>query len=113
MAKQPSVAYFSMEFGLETQFKIYCGGLGILAGDFLKGAKDNGLPVVGVGLNWKQGYTEQRIDNDGKAYDCYHNFKYDFLEDTGVKVKVRIRQNDVTCKVYKTEKFNNATLYLL
>ena len=47
--KQP-IVYFSMEFGLHESIPIYAGGLGVLAGDFLKGASDMGLPVVGVGL---------------------------------------------------------------
>lgn len=111
--QQPSVAYFCMEYGLETALKIYCGGLGILAGDTLKGAKDNKLPLVGIGLKWKQGYTEQRIDANGKAYDCYHNFQYPELKDTGIKVSVKIRQNDVACKVWLCDAYNNAPLYLL
>jgi len=52
MKKQlPKVAYFCMEYGLDNSFKIYSGGLGILAGDYLKGAKDNNMPVVGIGIN--------------------------------------------------------------
>lgn len=111
--KLPTVAYFCMEYGLHSDFKIYAGGLGILAGDYLKGAKDIGAPVVGIGIKWKQGYTDQRIDEDGKPYDSYHNYDYDFLEDTGVKVGVKIRDVDVLCKVWKTEKFGNNPLYLL
>lgn len=109
----PRVAYFCMEYGLQSDFKLYAGGLGILAGDHLKGAKDLSLPLVGIGLKWKQGYTDQRLDENGKPYDSYHNYVYDFLEDTGVKVTVKIRKVDVVCKVWKTEKFGNATLYLL
>lgn len=112
-SQQPSVAYFCMEYGLETALKIYCGGLGILAGDTLKGAKDNKLPLVGVGLKWKQGYTEQRIDAQGQPFDCYHNFQYPELKDTGVRVTVKIRQNDVACKVWLCDSYGNAPLYLL
>lgn len=111
--QKPSVAYFCMEYGLETALKIYCGGLGILAGDTLKSAKDNKLPLVGIGLKWKQGYTEQRIGADGKPYDAYHNFQYPELKDTGIKVSVKIRQNDVWCKVWLCDAYNNAPLYLL
>ena len=111
--QQPSVAYFCMEYGLDTALKIYCGGLGILAGDTLKGAKDNKLPLVGIGLKWKQGYTEQRIDSKGQPFDCYHNFQYPELKDTGVKVSVKIRQNDVACKVWLCDSYGNAPLYLL
>jgi len=109
----PRVAYFCMEYGLHSDFKAYAGGLGILAGDHLKGAKDLNLPLVGVGLKWKQGYTEQLIDKNGKVYDTYHNYNYDFLEDTGVRVTVKIRNLDVECKVWKLEEFDNNPIYLL
>jgi len=88
----PRVAYFCMEYGLSSDFKTYAGGLGILAGDHLKGSKDLSLPLVGIGLKWKQGYTEQFIDEDGEVYDTYHNYHYDFLVDTEVKVTVKIRK---------------------
>lgn len=111
--KKPTVAYFSMEYGLHSDFKMYAGGLGILAGDYIKGAKDTGAPIVPIGLKWKQGYTDQQIGPDGKPYDSYHNYEYDFLEDTGVKVTVKIRKTDVVCKVWKTDRFGNNPLYLL
>ncbi len=110
----PRVAYFCMEYGLDNAFKAYAGGLGILAGDYMKGAKDHNFPIVGIGIKWKQGYTDQLIDKNGQPYDTYHNYKYDdILEDTGVKVKVMIRKRNVTCKVWKLTKFGNADLYLL
>lgn len=109
----PRVAYFCMEYGLESDFKIYAGGLGILAGDHMKGVHDNKLPLVGIGLKWKQGYTDQLIGKDSKPYDSYHNYKYDFLEDTNVSVTVKIRGKNITCKVWKVEKFSNAPIYLL
>ena len=55
------IAYFSMEFGLTEALPIYSGGLGILAGDFLKAASDLGVPVVGVGILWQQGYFRQAL----------------------------------------------------
>ncbi len=109
----PKVAYFCMEYALETDFKLYAGGLGILAGDYLKGAKDHDFPIVGLGILWKQGYTDQVLDDKGKPYDSYHNYHYDFLEDTGVEVEVVIRKRKVKCKVWKCDQFGNADLYLL
>ncbi|WP_270159933.1 alpha-glucan family phosphorylase [Clostridium estertheticum] len=109
----PRVAYFCMEYGLSSDFKTYAGGLGILAGDHLKGAKDLNLPLVGIGLKWKQGYTEQIIDENGEVYDTYHNYHYEFLKDTGVKVTVNIRNIKVVCKVWKLEEFGNNPIYLL
>lgn len=109
----PKVAYFCMEYGLDTSMRTYAGGLGILAGDYLKGAKDYEVPLVGLGLKWKQGYTDQKIGKDGRPYDSYHNYDYDFLKDTGIKVTVKIRQRDVVCKVWELDKFGNAPIYLL
>jgi starch phosphorylase len=109
----PRVAYFCMEYGLDASFKMYAGGLGILAGDYLKGARDYDYPIIGIGIKWKQGYTDQYIGEDGRPYDAYHNYQYDFLEDTGITVTVRIRQQDVICKVWRTTAFGNAPLYLL
>ncbi len=109
----PRTAYFCMEYGLENEFKQYAGGLGILAGDYLKGAKDHGYPIVGIGILWKQGYTDQCIGQDGKPFDSYHNRTYPFLEDTGVEVSVVIRKRKVFAKVWKVTAFGNADLYLL
>ena len=59
------VAFFSMEFGLHHFLPFYAGGLGVLAGDYLKSASDMKLPVVGIGLLYKQGYLKQGTDADG------------------------------------------------
>lgn len=61
-----TVAYFSMEFGLGEAIPLYAGGLGILAGDFLKTASDLNVPIVGVGLLYQQGYFRQILSSDGK-----------------------------------------------
>jgi starch phosphorylase len=115
MEKQslPSVAYFCFEYGLQSDFKIYSGGLGILAGDHIKGAKDLDLPMVAIGIKWKNGYNEQTIDDKGYPVDVYPTYNYDFLEDTGVIVTVKIKGQDVKVKVWKTEQFGNIPLYLL
>ncbi|MCX8128739.1 MAG: alpha-glucan family phosphorylase [Clostridia bacterium] len=111
--KMPKVAYFCMEYGLHEDFKIYSGGLGILAGDIMKAAKDCEFPMVGVGILWRQGYTQQLIGEDGKPFDSYPEYRYDFLEDTGVVVKVKIRGRQVSAKVWKCTKYDNVPLYLL
>jgi starch phosphorylase len=59
------IAYFSMEYGLHEMLPIYSGGLGVLAGDHLKEASDLGLPLVGIGLMYAEGYFSQRIHEDG------------------------------------------------
>ena len=66
-----TVAYFSTEFGLSEALPIYSGGLGILAGDHLKTASDLGVPVVGVGLLYQQGYFRQDIDASGGQTEFY------------------------------------------
>src|SRR5271169_851571 len=65
------VAYFSMEFGLGEGLPLYAGGLGILAGDFLKTASDLGIPVIGVGLLYQEGYFRQIIDAAGAQHEAY------------------------------------------
>lgn len=111
--KLPVVAYFCMEYGLDETLRTYAGGLGILAGDYLKGARQYGYPIVGIGIKWKQGYTNQWIGENNRLYDTYLNYEYDFLEDTGVRVNVWIRRRKVVCKVWKVDCFANAPLYLL
>lgn len=66
-----TVAYFSMEFGLSESLPIYSGGLGILAGDMLKTASDLGVPMVGVGLLYQQGYFRQALNIDGAQLAYY------------------------------------------
>jgi starch phosphorylase len=66
-----TVAYFSMEFGLSEALPIYSGGLGILAGDYLKTASDLGVPLVGIGLLYQQGYFRQVIDAGGTQMEFY------------------------------------------
>ena len=107
------VAYFCMEYGLDESFPIYSGGLGVLAGDFIKSAQDLGLPVVAVGLCCEGGYGAQRIGPDGQpAYD-YPLVERDFLEDTGVRVRVRVRGVEVPCSVRVTQRFGNVPLYMI
>jgi starch phosphorylase len=65
------VAYFSMEFGLSESLPIYSGGLGVLAGDHLKTACDLGVPLVGIGLLYQQGYFRQALDAQGGQLDFY------------------------------------------
>jgi len=69
-----TVAYFCAEFGLHNSVPIYSGGLGVLAGDHCKTASDLGVPVVGVGLLYTQGYFDQRIRPDGWQEDADESF---------------------------------------
>lgn len=71
------VAYFSAEFGLHESLPIYSGGLGVLAGDHVKSASDLGLPLVGVGILYAQGYFRQRINAEGRQEEVYEAFDPD------------------------------------
>ncbi|HRY56183.1 MAG TPA: alpha-glucan family phosphorylase, partial [Spirochaetia bacterium] len=65
------IAYFSMEYGLDVSLPIYSGGLGILSGDHMKTSSDIGLPLVGVGLLYRQGYFQQYLNADGFQQESY------------------------------------------
>jgi glycogen phosphorylase len=113
MPRSPCVAYFCMEYGLHESFPIYSGGLGVLAGDFIKSARDLALPVVAIGLLWEHGYGAQRIGADGQPYYEYPATDRGFLADTGVRVRVRVRGVEVPCAVRVTERFGHVPLYLI
>ncbi len=70
-ARLGGVAFFCMEFGLGEALPLYAGGLGVLAGDFLKTASDLGVPVTGVGLLYQEGYFRQMIDAAGRQQEVY------------------------------------------
>ena len=72
-ADNPLIAYFCAEFGLTECLSIFAGGLGILAGDHLKSASDLGLPLVGVGLLYQQGYFRQYLNQAGWQQESYEN----------------------------------------
>lgn len=111
--KNETIAYFCMEYGLTSPVKMYSGGLGILAGDHLKAAKDSEVPLVALGIKWKQGYVEQRMSEKGRVVDCFRTLDYPPLEDTGITVEVTIREDKVPVKVWKLEGCGNVPLYLL
>jgi len=69
-------AYFSAEFGLHESLPVYSGGLGILAGDHLKSASDVGVPLVGVGLRYRQGYFQQGLDPSGWQTEAYSDIDF-------------------------------------
>ena len=69
--KGKNIGYFSAEFGVHNSLKIYSGGLGILAGDHCKSASDLGVPLVGVGFMYPQGYVVQKISSDGWQQNVY------------------------------------------
>ncbi|MFP4232775.1 MAG: alpha-glucan family phosphorylase [Candidatus Aenigmatarchaeota archaeon] len=109
---EKSIAYFCMEYGLDSDFKIYAGGLGILSGDMLKAAEERDDDIIGIGVLWQEGYTEQVIEK-GKPVDKSFKHDYDFLEETGIKFDVEVKDEDIRCKVYEVTEFGNKPLYLI
>src|SRR5215204_1147911 len=93
-----SVGYFSPEFGITEVLPQYSGGLGILAGDHLKAASDLGVPIIGVGLLYRQGYFAQALSRDGWQQELYpsidpHGLPLALVRDAGgapVKVQVSV-----------------------
>ena len=71
------IAYFSMEFAIHNSLPLYAGGLGVLAGDFCKEASDLGLPLVGVGFMYPQGYFHQHISPEGWQEEIYRGLDFD------------------------------------
>ena len=69
--QRPSVAYFSMEYGLNSVLKIYSGGLGVLAGDYLKEASDSNVDLCAVGFLYRYGYFTQTLSMDGQQIANY------------------------------------------
>ncbi|MBK3518051.1 alpha-glucan family phosphorylase [Carboxylicivirga marina] len=78
-ANAPQIAYFSMEYGLSDNLKIYSGGLGILAGDYLKEASDSNVNMVAVGFMYKFGYFTQRLSLNGEQLVELNAQKFSFL----------------------------------
>jgi starch phosphorylase len=119
-ATTPKIAYFSMEFGLTECLPIYSGGLGILAGDHLKSASELGLPLVGIGLLYQQGYFRQYLNADGWQQETFpdndfYNLPIALETDPGGKpllVEVAFPDRSVFCRVWKAE-VGRIPLYLL
>ena len=103
------VAYFSAEFGLHESIPIYSGGLGVLAGDHIKSASDLGIPLVGVGLFYSQGYFRQRLDEYGWQHEEYLQNDVNELplesaigiNGQPVVVQINTRSGPITAKVWR------------
>ena len=103
--KKDLIAYFSAEYGLDQTIPIYSGGLGILSGDHLKSASDLGIPLVAVGLLYKNGYFHQKINENGEQETEYNNIELSNLPINSVK-----DENGEELKIYV--KFEKRKVYL-
>ncbi len=114
------VAYFCAEFGIHESLPIYSGGLGVLAGDHLKSASDLGVPLVGVGLMYRQGYFRQRINRHGWQEDYYVDNIFEQMplelmvnaEGHPITVDLEIRQRLVKIQIWRAQ-VGRVSLYLL
>ena len=118
--KKDVVAYFSMEYGLDVSLPIYSGGLGMLSGDHMKTASDMNLPLVGVGLLYRQGYFQQYLNADGYQQESYpENDWYNMpvercvdREGNDVKITVGMADAVVSARVWEVH-VGRTSLYLL
>lgn len=118
--KEDCVAYFSAEFGIHESLPIYSGGLGILSGDHCKSASDIGLPFVGVGLLYNQGYFKQSINAQGWQEAIYERLNFAELPILPVKkedgedtiIEVELPGRSVFAKVWKIQ-VGRINVYLL
>ena len=108
------VAYFCAEFGLHESFPQYSGGLGVLAGDHLKSASDLGIPLIAVGLLYRNGYYRQAFDDAGRTLAEYPT--YDFaelpVEDTGKFVPVPLGKRYMLAKIWRLRVGRTSALLL-
>ncbi len=114
------IAYFCAEFGIHESLPIYSGGLGVLAGDHLKSASDLGVPMVGVGLLYRQGYFHQRLDRHGWQEDYYVDNPFEQMplelmkNDQGevITLELQVRHRVVRVQIWKAQ-VGRVKLYLL
>ncbi len=114
------IAYFSMEYGLDEALPTYSGGLGILSGDHLKTSSDLGLPLVGVGLLYRQGYFQQYLNIDGFQQESYpendwYNMPVHLCRDSdGNPLEVTVELADAPAHAWIWEvKVGKNSIYLL
>ncbi|GAB4274645.1 MAG: glycosyltransferase family 1 protein [Candidatus Rifleibacteriota bacterium] len=118
--EKPAVAYYSAEFGLTESVRLYSGGLGMLAGDHLKSASDLGVPLVGIGLLYRVGYFQQKLNAGGyqqEAYpenDFYNMPVVPMLDKDGnhLKITVQMPGRSVFCLIWRLQ-VGRVSLYLL
>lgn len=114
------VAYLCSEFAVHCSLPLYGGGLGVLAGDVLKAASDLGLPMVGVGLLYRQGYFHQRMDQAGWQHEYWTNTDFELLPAVRVTgpdrqpltIEIVLRARPVRVQVWRVD-VGRVPLYLL
>ncbi len=115
-----NIVYFSAEFGLTESLQTYSGGLGVLAGDHLKASSDLGIPLIGMGLLYKEGYFQQYLNSDGWQHERYEINDFDNLpmslvldnNNEPLLLSVTFANRDVFFQVWKIQ-IGRIPLYLL
>lgn len=101
---QIKIAYFSAEIGISSSLPTYSGGLGVLAGDHIKAAADEGLPLCAITLLYKEGYFKQRIDEDGNQTETYPKFDPEpLLTKLDFTFPLHLRGRNVQVEVYRLD----------
>ena len=96
------IAYFVMECAVDSRIPTYSGGLGILAGDTLQSFADLEVPAVCITLLWKNGFTGQKLSNDGSQIDSAQEWDIEkYMQPTNVKIKIPVGGKDVTITAFK------------
>jgi glycogen phosphorylase/synthase len=127
--KSPVIAYFSMEYGLHDSLKIFSGGLGVLAGDYMKEASDSNVNIVGVGLLYRYGYFTQHLSLNGEQMEGYYPQRFSHLplhpvrvydendngsngNGTWMKIRIALPGRTLFAKVWRVD-VGRTPLYLL
>ncbi|MCS7296789.1 MAG: alpha-glucan family phosphorylase [Bacteroidia bacterium] len=117
---KPKVAYLCMEYGLAKCLPFYSGGLGVLAGDYLKEASDNGYPLVAIGLLYRQGYFQQQISPEGEQISENAPLRFTDLpmepvrtpDGRWLRLSLLLGEKPLLLKVWKVQ-VGRVSLYLL
>ena len=110
-----SVAYFSMEFGIDQALRIYSGGLGYLAGSHMRSAYALKQNLIGIGILWKNGYYDQIRRDNGEMTHQFRQRNYNYLQETGIKFQITVHGAPVWVTAYylAPEVFGTAPMFLL
>ncbi|MDJ0736215.1 MAG: alpha-glucan family phosphorylase [Nostocaceae cyanobacterium] len=120
VSRENPIAYFCAEFGIHESLPIYSGGLGILAGDHLKSASDLGVPMVAIGLLYRQGYFRQRLNRSGWQEDYYvdnpfHEMPLELMKNNQgepITIELEVRQRMVKLQIWRVQ-VGRVSLFLL
>ena len=119
-AAKQAIAYFSIEYGFHPCLQNYAGGLGVLAAEYLKSSSDLGLPIVGVGLLYRQGYFRQQITPEGIQKEEYLDYRFEELplklckteQGEAITVAIKIKNRPVVAQIWQLT-VGRVNVYLL